>query len=191
MPTAYTAPIGRGATFKDFALGCATAILGDTTATTFEPSTYHKERAEEAERWLAEVLSLTPEQCTERVDKDHDNSVRVETELATELATLRAKYDAMLAEVNAWIPPSPEHVVLQQLMRMQITDSIAFDCDHTAIPITKPTGAEWRKHRIKRLRADIKDHRKSYEAAIRDCERKNRFAKLLLESLTPTPTEPR
>lgn len=73
-------------------------------------------------------------------------------DLEQQAAALRAKCEAMLASVEAWQVPTPEHESLKTFMREQITQSIAFDCQPPASEPTPPiTGDEW----LQRERTDI------------------------------------
>jgi hypothetical protein len=57
---------------------------------------------------------------------------------------IEERYRAMLTEVEAWEPPTADHVELKQFMLDQLTESIRFDCSWAPpAPGPAPAPAEW------------------------------------------------
>jgi hypothetical protein len=54
----------------------------------------------------------------------------------------RNRYNAMLSDVIAWHPPTPEHAGLRSFMIDQLTMSRA-DCDYRSDPPTPRSAAQW------------------------------------------------
>lgn len=138
MPTGYTADIIRGQSFEDFALGCARAFgacihqRDDITSDKpklREESSYYEEKLPEALAELGYLQSLTDAQIEEYGQKARDEEIARIQKWIEEKSALREKYNAMLAKVGAWNPPTSEHVGLKEFMTKQIVDSINFDCN--------------------------------------------------------------
>jgi hypothetical protein len=138
MPTGLTADIADGISFKQFALTCARQFgalyfMRDLPMDAPIPDqlpvdSYYPARVEEAEDALAELLALTPEQWEAKVQEANATNLKSWEESCARHAALREKYLAMAKQVNAWVPPSPDHVELQNFMRQQIEESIQWDC---------------------------------------------------------------
>ena len=139
MPSGYTAAIhdGKKQTFTEFAMNCARAfgalvLLRDEPNAPipdeFPPSEHDKRWRDEA---LTKLLTLERRTTTEWADAqraevaEHNAYVARTSEQA---AALRTRYDRMLADVNAWQPPTTEHQALKDFMVKQLEESIAFDC---------------------------------------------------------------
>jgi len=152
MPTGYTAKLhdGKPQTFREFGLDCARAFGAclhmrddDDRAGELrlrEVGDYYPKRIKEIEAEIVRLGSLAPLS----IELEHTSHLKT---LADEAAksralsdTRRARYDSMLAEVKAWIPPTPDHVEIKKFMAEQIESSIKFDCD---------TGANYHDNRVK------------------------------------------
>ena len=139
MPTGYTDAVGKGELrdFSQFALRCSRAMGvaimqrdEDGRAPLRierEPNTHYRDTAE---KYAAEVRRL--EAMTE------DELMRAQRKSVVEQNLERAKYreraertvanyEAMLEQVRAWEPPTPEHESFKSFMEQQLTESIKFD----------------------------------------------------------------
>ncbi len=137
MPTGYTADIAKGITFEQYAWDCARAFgalvtLRDEPSAPiperFEPDTYFQKRLEEVHATLERISAWTPEQIAAEYQIAFDSSMAAYQARIDRAAALRAKYDAMLSQVRAWQPPTPDHVNYKEFMESQIVESIKFDC---------------------------------------------------------------
>ena len=196
MPTGYTADIKDGITFKTFAMNCARAFGacvtlrdepggGDKIPEAFEESSYHAEQVEKAQAALAEFRALTPSQHMREASKAWDDA---ETYRITRLDAIQAQrkaYDAMLAKVMAWTPPTPEHDGLKEFMRSQIAQSIDFDCDESyyATPTPRMTGEQWAAQRLEMLERDLAYHQKEQAAESARTASRTGWVKALRDSL--------
>jgi hypothetical protein len=149
MPTGYTDAITDTMTLEQFALRCARAFgaliemrddhLDAPIPEAFQPSPYSVERLEKAKARVAEVSAMTIEDAA--ADLKAENKRR-EKELAKSIARskdTRTRYERMLAMVDAWEPPTSEHVRLKTFMQEQITSSIQWDC-HDEETLTRYSG---------------------------------------------------
>lgn len=92
----------------------------------------------------------------------------------------RERYEAMLAAVEAWEPPSEGHREFKGFMRDQLLSSIQFDCREIDWPVTAEVSPEeWRARRVKEGRETVD----RYYELIRDREERNEKRRVWVESL--------
>lgn len=154
MPTGYTADIAKGITFRQFAMDCARAFGACITlrdepmgvaaipeAFAVETKSYVAAIAA-AESRLADLRSMTSAEAAAAASSDNAAKLDMHRKHQRERDELRSKYEAMLARVGAWEPPTDDHRELKRFMADQITKSI--ECDCYTLPEPKPvTVAEW------------------------------------------------
>jgi hypothetical protein len=121
MPTAYTIPIKNGiiAKFSHFAMNCALQFVDDLAPA---------QPVHQPHDQLDRLASLSPLEAQRQCQQDHSRAMARWRERSIADARLRAKYHSMLAQVNAWVPPTPDHVKLQEFMRRQLILSLDADC---------------------------------------------------------------
>lgn len=145
MPSFYTATIGEGATFKDFFLRCSRAFIhdeGDPIAARRRDVKYHEERMLASANRLLEFLSSSQAERQGQFQQHVESTRKVNEEIRATRENAKIKYEAMLAQVNAWKPPIPEMDSLKEFMQNQISQSIEHDCaEHSAD--TAFTFEEW------------------------------------------------
>jgi len=154
MATGYTCIIedGDGATFREYLLRCARAFgacieqredsLGELPKHR-EPTGYYTDRIRECEAKLRELQTMTVEQADVLARAEHTAAVlSYAKEARARVAKLR-RYDAMLAEVEAWTPPTAQHQGLKDFMRSQIVDSVKFERGYDPPAPVLATGADW------------------------------------------------
>ena len=170
MPTGYTCIIEErdDVTFAEFALRCARAFgvcihqreeSVDAPPRPPEVSTYHADRLRTATAKLAAVRAMPPEQCDALARETHGRRLREHRDLVQSYASKLARYDAMLAAIDAWTPPTTAHENLRAFMRDQIAISTRHMRDLPAAPKSL-TGAEWRAKEIENLEWDVDYHTK-------------------------------
>lgn len=141
MPTGITAPIYDGKedfTFEDFLWRCArqfgylVSVRDSATDAkipeAFEPSSWHVERLAEARDRLREVETWDAATAERRARDAYTEAVAKWEEAEVRKAERKTRYEAMLEKVDAWQPPSEDHVKLKEFMRQQLVDSIEHDC---------------------------------------------------------------
>lgn len=192
MPTEYTAPIKDGITFEAFALSCARAFGALVTMRDepfdapipeeFPPSDYH---AGELAKLRKELTELSDAEVDERARREHEAEVACIKQRDSEDKALRARYEAMLQQVRAWTPPTPEHEGLKRFMVEQITQSIHYDCDiPRELPAPK-TGAEWYSARIAEIARLMAYHKKEQREEQDRAAERTRWVRDLRASLAP------
>lgn len=196
MPTGYTAAIKDGIDFKTFALDCARAFGacvmlrdepagGDKIPEAFEPSDYHLKALEKVRIDMGALDAMTPEELEAAAAKKYRESEDRRIARRREILALREAYEAMLAKVNAWTPPTADHAGLQEFMRTQIEESIEFDCDtdYYDKPTAQLTGAAWAAERQAKLRADAEYHKKGHEDEVKRAAGRTEWIRALRASL--------
>jgi hypothetical protein len=196
MPTGYTARIAEGQTFEEFASTCARAF-GALVTMRDEPMSaelpdevpgdrgYAEGRARAAAAALAEFDARTDEQHAADMARDRALLDESAERVRADKRRQRAAYEAMLARVGAWHPPTPEHVGLKTFMHEQIAESIRFDCSEDYVTGAGPEVplSEWVASQRDRLVREVtRCHEHASEEAKRTAER-NAWIKALKESL--------
>lgn len=140
MPTGYTNAIisDEGVSFKEFLTRCSRAMgafimqrddpMDVPPARSFEPSTYYRDKYQEAQSAYIAAQSMT----TQDWENDRESRVktmRVEAERSMQRdAESKRRYESMLEKCEAWEPPTPDHQGLKDFMISQINETIKFDC---------------------------------------------------------------
>lgn len=196
MPTGYTAAIANGIDFRTYAMDCARAFGacislrddtggGDKIPELFEPGDYHAKALAAARASLADVVAMSAEDCLARAESTYQEHVASRQRAVDERDELRRKYKAMLAEVEAWKPPSPGHTEFHRFMRDQIVQSIEFDCSTTYLEVKpKLSGDEWRAEELNRLQRDIEHHAREHAKEIERTNSRNWWITELRASLS-------
>lgn len=196
MPTGYTADIKDGISFKTYALNCARAFGacvelrdepggGEKIPDEFKPSDYHAKAGQKARDELVALLVMTPDQRERRAAKAWDDAETARLMRLEDKRKQREAYEATLAKVKAWTPPTDEHKGLHQFMAEQIIQSIAFDCNVTygTKPTTRMTGEQWAAQEAERLSRDIAYHKKGHAEEVERAASRTAWVKALRESL--------
>jgi hypothetical protein len=194
MPTGYTAPIKDGITFEQYALGCARAfgaliLMRDDPADApiperFEPSDYNRKALEDARAELARLDAMSLVDAASAAESAYVAEVDRCNERRREYIDLRNKYNAMLAQVVKWEPPTPDHVNYKQFMIDQIRESIDWDCNEKYI--TEPerlTGSQWLAKQITEARRMVAYHEKAYAEEVERTNDRNAWIRALRDSL--------
>lgn len=171
MPTGFTADIKDGISFKTFAMNCARAFGacmtlrdeaggGEMIPDTIEPSTWHGNQAANDRTALADLEVMTPAQLDRAALDDFDKAETYRVGRLQEDDAQQAAYAAMLAKVNAWTPPTPDHERMKEFMAEQITSSMRFDSsrEYLSKPTERKPGTQWFAERRQILAASIARH---------------------------------
>lgn len=196
MPTGYTAKIAEGITFNEFVMICARGMgalimMRDESFDApiperFEPSDYHATKQVAAELELNRLRNMSLDMAEEAAHTEFMEESERHTKTIQKNDDLRQKYEAMLAQVLAWHPPTSDHEGMKKFMVEQITGSIDFDCDNKYYRDNAPkriNGTEWLTKKIASARHNIDYHRKEHEKEIERTENRNVWLKALRDSL--------
>jgi len=138
MPTGYTHDIKNGITFEDYAFKCALAFGAclpqrDESANERpklrEESSLYEEKLPEALAEYGYLMSLNNKQQNEYGTEERDKEIANIQASLEKKRDLESKYRNMLNKVEAWPPPTNNHVSLKGFMIKQIAESIEFDCN--------------------------------------------------------------
>lgn len=196
MPTGYTANIEKGISFQQFAMDCARAFGacvtlrdesggGEVIPHEFTPSTYHLEKLESVRAEIASLKAMTDAECEAAANKSWDDAETQRTIWLNGKRQLRHLYESMLAKVEAWTPPTPEHVEMKEFMRSQIAESIRFDCSvsYYEEPVKRLSGKEWKDSRYELLTKNEQHHIERNQEEIERCKKRTEWVRALRESL--------
>jgi hypothetical protein len=198
MPTGYTEKIKDGITFEQFALGCARAFgalvtMRDEPANApiperFEPFDYHQKALEKAHGQLSAVSAMTVAELSDAAKKQYEADRDRFLKLIAEKNVQRASYDAMLAQVNAWMPPTDDHQGLKDFMVEQISRSIDFDCagdyyESELKKVKQMTADEYKADLVQRLHRDLQYHDAEHRKEVERAASRTAWVKALRESL--------
>lgn len=196
MPTGYTADIKNGITFEQFVLGCARAFgacvsLRDEPSSTpipdeFKPNEYYIAEIAKAKTRLTKLKSLTAKEIHREAEKDYQKQLKSHVNMLANKYDLLGKYKAMLEQVKAWQPPTPEHQGLKDFMIQQISTSIEHDCDMVWIKSLKPkklADADWISKQIEHEVANLEYHTKENKEEIERAKGRTAWVKALRDSL--------
>ena len=193
MPTGYTAKVQDGATFEEFVWGCARAFgalieMRDDAMDTpipeqFEPSSYNTKRLAETKAELTRVLAMSDTDCATEAKAEYDKARQYKIEADAKDTQTAERYNAMIARVDDWEPPTPEHVELKRFMLQQLNESVRFDCGYERKEPKPFTAQEWRTQKLEQLRRDVVYHQKEHEAELERTASRNKWIADLRESV--------
>ena len=141
MPTGYTDVVADGSVteFYEFIMRCARAFgalinmreesMNATIPDHFEPDiSYYDRELEKAASRLSELRMMSLPAVREAAQQAYATEVtRYENRIDRE-GLKRSRYEAMLAHVEAWQPPTDDHFELKEFMKNQLEESVRFDC---------------------------------------------------------------
>lgn len=195
MPTGYTHKIKPqgGVTFEQFVLDCARAMGacvtlrdepggGEAIPEQFEPSDWHSNSLKEAQETLRDLQTASASEIVNRCGMEHAEAVgrvRLRNMACDEQ---RQAYEAMLARVRQWKPPTARHEGLRDFMVQQITESINFDCHKQSEP-TQPVPKEWLSKQIEECHRLIGYHAAEHAKEVARAADRTEWVRALRRSL--------
>lgn len=198
MPTGYTAAIADGISFENFVWSCARAfgalvtMRDDPTDAqvpeVFTPSPYYAESLEKARSELARLKAMTTREISAACAAAFTQAMQRHAERIAESTELRNKYNAMLAKVVQWTPPTPDHAELQKFMAEQIRQSIDFDCStRYEVAPQKQSPRAWHAAAIVEAQRSVDYHEHAAREEQERVASRNAWVKALRESVPPAP----
>lgn len=197
MPTGYTAAIADGIEFETFVMRCSRGLgalvmmrdepMDAPIPERFETSDYHTRKLRELNEELAKLRIVSHEEAEAEVTKAFDTEKKSNSDEIERKRGLRGKYETMLAQVEAWKPPTPDHDGLKKFMVDQLIESISFDCNESYYEERSPkkkTGSEWLAHQIAKATRDVEYHTAEQAKEIERTEIRNKWLHNLRNSLT-------
>lgn len=195
MANGYTWPVKDGSVteLKDFVLRCARSIgyfyqqrddAADRPLRPYEIDKRYYDAVREAEELLAKYRAMSLDDFQEFADADYAERVKANEDCAKIDAQTLARFVAMREKVEAWKPPTPEHVDLKRLMLDEINSAITYEGDPTPPRVVERHTPEYmRKMHVEMAEESL---RRASQMLKREHERKAKvdaYLKALLESL--------
>lgn len=185
MVTGYTAPVADGTitTLKEFALRTAKEFLHHERDRGLDRPIIHAQVDPYYEQSLDDNIHSL--EVWESLDADARENLRLENfqkslaefnERTKGNLVVRSRYEAMLAKVNAWVPPTKEHEDgIKRYMLEQLNESVKWDCgdlDGELIQLSAfPDFDQWckeredfLKQRVERSRTNLQQERERVAA---------------------------
>ena len=154
----------------------------------FEASSYNKDAIEKDAKELNGLLAMDEKEAAQKAKESHQKNIDYHTKAIAKNEDLAAKYKAMLAEVEAYESPSPDHDNFKKFMADQIKESIKFDCmpDYHREAIDSArlmSGAEWIAFEKDRLEKSMEYHKREHQKEIDRNNSRNKWVAKLRASL--------
>ncbi len=200
MPTGYTAVIEDGdPTFREFVWLCARAFgaliemrdesMDARVPREFAPSDYHEKCAALARDALAKAEAMTLDEAAVAAEADHRAASEKHVESMRITRTTIDRYDRMVAQIEAWTPPTKDHEGLKAFMLDQIAISTEYDREQLSNPRPPEprTAARYVADEIEAARWSLDYHEKGRrDERVRTTER-NAWVAALRESVGEQP----
>ena len=205
MPTGYTAPVQDGdiTELADYALTCASGFgamvtLRDSDQSLeatrryveeqsyAQESSYYADALRKSRARLAELRSMTVEQALAAAQAAHDEVVASNERSERKRITELARYEAMIEKVEAWEPPTEDHVEFKKFMLDQLRESVKFDCREFSMPAPEVSLA-WRDEEIERELRNVQRYEEEIEKESERNAARIGWVEALLDSLEGVP----
>lgn len=198
MPTGYTAiVIDEAATFEQFALRCARAFgalvnmrdapMDAPLPERILPSVWYEQRLEETHAEIERLQNLSADQVRREADDAYTRAIAAYHERVATRERQRAAYEAMLTQVEAWQPPTSDHVGLKTFMIRQLGESLRFDCgergeEHDQPPV-RQAAPEWLTGQLADLRRELAYYENQQREEVARTHERNEWLSALRRSL--------
>ncbi len=196
MPTGYTAKVQDGAMFEEFVWACARGFgalismrddpVNAPIPEQFNASNYYQDALAKDLTRLEDLEAMRGAQATDAAAAAYAVKLREHQEHVAKNQRTRENYEAMVAKVKGWKPPSPKHEGLRDFMLEQLRSSIEFDC-YTIDPPKELDSEAWLADALKSVRWSIDYHGKEEHKEQERTVSRNEWLRLLRESV-PVPT---
>lgn len=196
MPTGYTAPVqdGKVTEFRDFAMLCARAFgaliemrddsIDAPIPDEFQPSDYYAKNVAKAQHEIDRLLAMADADKSVAAQKAFEDAAASWDAYEARKAQSVARYEAMLAQVKSWSPPTADHAGLKDFMTKQLSESIEFDGSpsHTPRPTLQQTDV-WFSEALKDAKDDLDRATKGHADEIKRVSNRNQWLRDLRGSL--------
>jgi hypothetical protein len=194
MPTGYTADVvdGKIADLRTFTLRCARAF-GATIMQRDDPmdvlpvprkvEPYYQKSVIEAQQKVAHLKAMTPGQIALAADAEYDRLTAMRAEWDREADEKRERCAAMLAQVEAWEPPTADHAGLKRFMVEQLTETMRFDGARHEHTVERLSPNRWHAQKLERAYRTLGQAERSLVEERDRVERANGWIRQLYESL--------
>lgn len=197
MPSGYTADLKLDTPFEEFAFRCARGMgalimmrdepMNAPIPDSFAPSTYEFKALESAIASKAAYSEMSAQQLFDDIARHNAEMDRHAVESRERYATMRAAYERMIGLVEAWQPPTEDHVNFKKFMLTQLRESLEWDCHEDRVdgyyPQFTGTPDEWRQQLIVKAERDIAYYQKAWQEEQDRTKGRNDWIRALRKSL--------
>jgi len=186
MPTGYTAFIDKGARFAEYVWRCVHAFgtFANELPVDVKPEPYYKEELDKRKKNLADARKITLVEADRRAETEYRRDCARKDKEIKEWETLVARYKEVLAEAEAWDPPTPEHRGLKKFMIEQIYTGMPTNPNKYGMPV-KMKGGEWLVNLIHKAQDDVVYYTEKWAEEQARCAQQNKWIKDLARSVPP------
>lgn len=199
MPTGYTAAIlERDIDFPTFAMDCARGMGacimlrddgggGEKIPEKFEARTWNQEQLLAAEARIEKVKAMSQAECATAAREEYEQGEADRKEGLREANQAIKRIEAMIAKVNAWNPPTPDHVNFKKFMLEQLEMTLSSDgkwrLEYYSAPCREKTAEGWRAAQIESALHDIGYHTKAHAEEVSRTNSRTEWVQQLRKSL--------
>ena len=126
----------------------------------FQPSDWRLRELEKFKQKLAEIQSWDEERAEQEAEKAYQKDVEDRNKIIARELQIRQRYEKMLAQVHAWIPPTPSHRKLKKFMIDELKESIRLDCEGVPDEPQRLSGIEYKQQQIEEVQKNIELHKR-------------------------------
>lgn len=172
MPSGYTKIIEEQGevTLAQFAMRCARGMmplfslhdadLDEPIPPKLTANPHYTEKVVECEQKLAQISAMTVQDAAALLETRHAERVVEVERWNTTRSILQANCERLRANVDAWVPPTPDHAALKKFMLDQLDTEIRYATIRVDLPV-KQSPEQW-------LAALAEDAHKELDRAKRD-----------------------
>jgi hypothetical protein len=181
--------------FRAFAMSCARAFgdlidMRDEPMDAIEPSNYHVEALAKAKSEVAALEAMDEAQRLAFGESAKAKAIELwrtsESERLADVAVVKA----MITNVEAWSPPTPDHVEMKNFMLEQLRSSIKYEDDDSYAAnrlqqaIKKDT-LSFYEDAVSAARHSVEYHAEEHRKEVERCKQRTEWLQSLVRSLPP------
>lgn len=144
---------------------------------------YYEEALQENCEELAEINGLSMEEYIEMRKAEIDDDNRSTMEYNRRNAATYNRYEQIIAEAQAWTPPTEEHNEFKAFMLKHLIESQEFDCRQSSLTSYPTNWVDDRKGRTQYLADSIRDYEEKIADNIAKAESATEWLRAIIESV--------
>jgi gas vesicle protein len=199
MPSGMTSKIyeGKEETLESYILKCAHQFGGlmhtrddgfDAPVRLRESYTsYYDRKIKSLREELTRYQQMTLDDAKKQIQEHYEEELTRYNRRVKEKLEVKERYTTMLEKVQAWEPPTDEHLSLKNDAVKQLEDSIHFDCSTAYMSVPKKPlegeAQQWLENQKYRLVEQIQSYKDDKQSDQEKVASNNKWIKDLLDSL--------
>lgn len=136
----------------------------------------------EIEERLAEVRDWDEETAIVQAQEEYRKTCEARLHYNRDAEARQQRFEAMLAQVNAWEPPTGNHSWVKETLVEILESEIRTECSPLALP-TLPSGSEFKSRTFNWLEEELTHYRAKYAKELLEANKRDAWNKALLDSL--------